>query len=215
MVAMEPGSQPLGCATSADRPLTWLIVGRRAQAVGLAGDILADAASRAGWQVRCSERHGSPRNVVSLICRLQPTFPALGGTPLDALSLVPGAREPIDLMAALDAPLGWGCLPMLGSGAHAVICRGLEASRGTPLLGRRDVCVAWHDDTPLSRLLASGRSLGLLGRLSRRLPLPLACWYEALGEHVPSTRLATARHLFTAGRFLGGDRLHETMPALR
>lgn len=211
MVSFDGNPSSFSLSEADSRDLTVLIVGRLGQGVGLAGDVLAEAAALDGYWLWRREIVKEVGDVVGTgsVLRLASDKPQ---------SPVPGLR--IDLLLALDVRFGHRCRRLVkptgnaifvaspfandSSGGEGGPTRPSEKYRRRPGLAPPPVFCpagAWGDSSGGSRLNAPAEAIGLLlGQASRRLPLAASSWHAALEAQLPSVRVARCREMFVAGR---------------
>lgn len=196
MVSFD-GNQPSFSPSNAkSRDLTVLIVGRLGQGVGLAGDVLAEAAALDGyWLWR--------REVFKEVGEVMGTGSVLRLASAQPPSPVPGLR--IDLLLALDASFGHRCRRLVKPTGTAIFVSGppSKAHRrlGMPPTVVSRVASAWTDSIASTALAAPIEAIGLLlGHASRDLPLAADSWHAALEAQIPSVRVERCREMFAAGR---------------
>ncbi len=188
-----------------------LLVGVGGQGVVLASAIVADAALRAGYDVKQSEVHGMSQRggVVSSHLR----FGVRVHSPLIELGQA-------DAVVALEWNEGLRSLPYLRKGAPLIInlqrvvppgaCRDrLGGTTGYPALAV-DALAARVGDVRACDAMAIAREVGspkalnsvLLGVLAALLPFPDDAWLGSLADHAPRGTAAANRAAFGAGRAL-------------
>lgn len=188
-----------------------LLVGVGGQGVVLASALVADAALRAGHDVKQSEVHGMSQRggIVSSHLRFGPQV-------FSPLIEVGGA----DAVVALEWNEGLRALPYLRPGAplilnlHRVVPPGACQDRMTgrwgyppfalDLVARQVGDVRACDATALAREAGSARAANsvLLGILSTLLPFPGEAWRAALEAGAPRGTFAVNEKAFQAGRGL-------------
>jgi indolepyruvate ferredoxin oxidoreductase, beta subunit len=187
------------------------LVGVGGQGVVLASAIVADAALRAGHDVKQSEVHGMSQRggIVSSHMRYGPAV----GSPL----IEPGRA---DVVVAMEWNEGVRALGHLAPGAPLVLnlrrmvppgaCRDRLGGRlGYPTLGV-DTLLRQVGDVRACDAMAIATEVGsvkavnsvLLGILANLLPFPDWAWREALEGHVPRATVAANEKAFQAGRAL-------------
>ncbi|MBI1962712.1 MAG: 2-oxoacid:acceptor oxidoreductase family protein [Candidatus Rokubacteria bacterium] len=188
-----------------------LLVGVGGQGVVLASAIVADAALRAGYDVKQSEVHGMSQRggVVSSHLRYGPRV---------ASPLV--ERGEADVVVAMEWNEGLRALPYLRPGAplivnlHRVVppgaCRDRASGRwGYPPLAL-DALVREVGDVRACDAMAIAREIGspkalnsvLLGVLAPALPFPEWAWQESLEKNAPRGSFRANDKAFQAGRAL-------------
>ncbi len=159
---------------SSERTVTNVVfAGLGGQGVLKASDILADAAFRAGFDVKKSEVHGMSQRGGSVTSDVR--FGAQVFSPLVAA----GEADYLVVLAADQVENNRGCLR---PGGVLLEPGRLDAAR---LENRKSFNVA------------------MLGLLSRHLELPEACWQAALAGNLPPALLAVNQQAFAEGRSRG------------
>ena len=210
MVSFDGNPSSFSLSQANPRDLTVLIVGRLGQGVGLAGDVLAEAAALDGYWLWRREIVKEVGDVVGTgsVLRLASDKPQ---------SPVPGLR--IDLLLALDVRFGHRCRRLVKPTGNAIFVASpfaadwsggaggpvtpSEKYRRRPALAPPVILPAGAsgDSSGRSRLSAPAEAIGLLlGQASRRLPLADSSWHAALEAQLPSVRVARCREMFVAGR---------------
>jgi hypothetical protein len=212
MVSFDGNHPYISPSVAGSRDLTVLIVGRLGQGVGLAGDVIAEAAALEGYWLWRREVFKEVGEVVGTgsVLRLASHQPP---------SPVPGLR--IDLLLALDVSFGHRCRRLLKPTGAVIFVPGPVRSAWPGRLDHAPLPpgeALWRDadrqtsaaDGPLpwpipapdkSRLTAPVEAIGLLlGQASRGLPLSADSWHAALETQLPSVRVARCREMFAAGR---------------
>jgi len=188
-----------------------LLTGVGGQGVVLASAIVADAALRAGHDVKQSEVHGMSQR---------------GGIVSSHLRFGPQVFSPLievgraDVVVALEWNEGLRALPYLRPGAPLILnlqrvvppgaCQDrLGGHWGYPpltvdLLVQQVGDVRACDATAIARDVGSPKAANsvLLGVLAALLPFPEEAWRESLGAHVPRGTQAANEQAFRAGRAL-------------
>lgn len=186
-----------------------LLIGVGGQGVVLAGAIVADAALRAGFDVKQSEVHGMSQRggVVSSHLR----FGRQVHSPLIELGQA-------DAVVAMEWNEGLRALPYLRPGAPMIVnlqrlvppgaCRDRKTGQSTypglavDALARQvsdlRVCDALEIATKVGTPKAANSVL--LGVLASLLPFPDEAWREALKAHVPPRTFPANERAFLAGR---------------
>jgi indolepyruvate ferredoxin oxidoreductase beta subunit len=147
-----------------------VIAGLGGQGVLKASDILADAAFRAGHDVKKAEVHGMSQRGGSVNSDVR------YGDRVFSPMVTPGEADYLVVLAAdqLEHFRGY-----LRPGGVLIEPGGLDTTR---LEDKRSANVA------------------MLGCLSARLDLPLDCWHAALAAHLPAVFLDVNRRAFDFGR---------------
>ena len=188
-----------------------LLVGVGGQGVVLASAIVADAALRAGWDVKQSEVHGMSQR---------------GGVVSSHLRFGHRVHSPLIELGQADAVLavewneGLRALPHLRRGSPLVInlqrtvppgaCRDRLGGDVTYPAIALDALVAEVGDVRACDAMEIAAELGtpkaqnsvLLGVLAPLLPFPDEAWIGSLGDHVPRATVAANQKAFQAGRAL-------------
>ena len=188
-----------------------LLIGVGGQGVVLASAIVADAALRAGWDVKQSEVHGMSQR---------------GGVVSSHLRFGRRVHSPLieagqaDAVVAMEWNEGLRALPYLRRGGPLVInlqrtvppgaCRDrIGGASGYPALAL-DALVTEVGDVRACDAMEIAARLGspkaqnsvLLGVLAPLLPFPNAAWLGSLDDHVPRPTVAANEKAFEAGRAL-------------
>jgi indolepyruvate ferredoxin oxidoreductase beta subunit len=188
-----------------------LLVGVGGQGVVLASALVADAALRAGYDVKQSEVHGMSQRggIVSSHLRFGPRV-------FSPLIEVGGA----DAVVALEWNEGLRALPYLRPGAPLIVnlqrvvppgaCRDRRSGRWEYPPLAVDLLLKQVGDVRACDAMAMARELGspkaansvLLGVLAALLPFPERVWGEALEAKVPRGTFPANERAFRAGRAL-------------
>jgi indolepyruvate ferredoxin oxidoreductase, beta subunit len=188
-----------------------LLTGVGGQGVVLASAIVAEAALRAGFDVKQSEVHGMSQRGGIVSSHLR--YGACVGSPL----VEPGRA---DAVVAMEWNEGLRALPYLRPGAPLIVnlrrvvplgaCRdrlgghlGYPPVAIEPLIGVvGDVRAC--DATAIAQEVGSAKTVNsvLLGILAARLPFPDQTWRDSLAGHVPRGTLTANEAAFRAGRAL-------------
>jgi indolepyruvate ferredoxin oxidoreductase, beta subunit len=197
-----------------------LLVGVGGQGVVLASAIVADAALRAGYDVKQSEVHGMSQRggVVSSHLR----FGARVFSPLIETGQA-------DAVVALEWNEGLRALPHLRKGAPLIInlqrvvppgaCRDrMTGESGYPALAVDALAaqvgdVRACDAVQIAHRIGSPKALNsvLLGVLAPLLPFPEEAWLHSIEAHVPRGTVPANEQAFRAGRALRyPDETHAT-----
>lgn len=194
MVSFDGNPPAFSLSEVTARDLTVLIVGRLGQGVGLAGDVLAEAAALDGYWLWRREIFKEVGDVVGTgsVLRLASAKPH---------SPVPGLR--VDLLLALDVRFGERCRRLVKPDGTAIFVAGPLAA-GNFRRSRRPLSrfsgspgESFNGHPPAAPVEAIGL---LLGQASRGLPLAASSWQAALEAQLPSVRVARCREMFAAGR---------------
>jgi indolepyruvate ferredoxin oxidoreductase beta subunit len=147
-----------------------VVAGLGGQGVVKASDILADAAFWAGWDVKKTELHGMSQRGGSV------TSDVRFGRQVLSPMVPPGEADFLVVLAKHEVE----------------VHRGLLCPGGLLI----------PPDAVDPSLLPDRRSLnvGLLGVLSRHLPIPLPAWHEAIRKHFQTEWVETNRRAFDTGR---------------
>lgn len=188
-----------------------LLVGVGGQGVVLASAIVADAALRAGYDVKQSEVHGMSQR---------------GGVVSSHLRFGPRVHSPLietghaDTVVALEWNEGLRALPYLRKGAPLIInlqrvvppgaCRDRMSGDITypavavEALATQVGDVRACDATALASRLGSAKAANsvLLGVLAPLLPFPDEAWLGSLEDHAPRGTFPANAEAFRAGRAL-------------
>jgi indolepyruvate ferredoxin oxidoreductase beta subunit len=180
--------------------------------VVLASAIVADAALRAGWDVKQSEVHGMSQR---------------GGVVSSHLRFGRRVQSPIieagqaDAVVAMEWNEGLRALPYLRRGGPLVInlqrivppgaCRDrLGGATAYPALALHALVHEVGDVRACDAMEIAGRvgsskaqNSVLLGVLAPLLPFPDEAWRRSLDDHVPRATVAANEKAFAAGRALG------------
>jgi indolepyruvate ferredoxin oxidoreductase beta subunit len=188
-----------------------LLIGVGGQGVVLASAIVADAALRAGWDVKQSEVHGMSQRggVVSSHLRF--------GRRLHSPLIEAGQA---DAVVAMEWNEGLRALPYLRRGRPLVInlqrtvppgaCRDrLGGATAYPALALDALVREVGDVRACDAMEIAGRAGSpkaqnsvLLGVLAPLLPFPDEAWRGSLDDHVPRATVAVNEKAFAAGRVL-------------
>ncbi|RPI86701.1 MAG: indolepyruvate oxidoreductase subunit beta [Planctomycetaceae bacterium] len=183
----------------ADLPLTILIAGLGGQGVVLAGDLLIDAALRAGFDVKKSEIHGLSRRFGSVSCQVR-----IGR---DLHSPLRG-HGGVDLLTAFEGYEALKQLPFLKSDGRALVNRmwrkpgALSPADENPPPSIDDQRLEWFDGTDVTHQAECPRSLNfyMLGVLSIQLPIAEPVWEQTLDSLRSNASSESNRQMFFAGR---------------
>ena len=189
-----------------------LVIGVGGQGVVLASAIVADAALRAGWDVKQSEVHGMSQR---------------GGVVSSHLRFGRRVHSPLieagqaDAVVAIEWNEGLRALPYLRRGGPLVInlqrtvppgaCRDrLGGATAYPALALHALVHEVGDVRACDAMEIAGRvgspkaqNSVLLGVLAPLLPFPDEAWRGSLDDHVPRATVAANEKAFAAGRALG------------
>jgi indolepyruvate ferredoxin oxidoreductase, beta subunit len=147
-----------------------VIAGLGGQGVLKASDILADAAFRAGHDVKKAEVHGMSQRGGSVNSDVR--FGERVWSPM----VIPGEADYLVVLAADQ----------------------LEHFRGYLRPGGVLIEPGMVDSSRLDTKRSA--NIAMLGRLSAELDLPLDCWHDALAAHLPPASLDANRRAFDLGR---------------
>lgn len=193
-----------------------LLVGVGGQGIVLASDVLADAAARAGWDVKKSEIHGMSRRGGPVFAHVRfgtKVFsPVISRGEADVIC----AMEPMELLrwapwAAPDAAAAYLDVPVLPVGVDAYP-EGLDADLRR--LFPRLVAVT-SADLRRSRVAPKVRNTALLGAASAFIPLDADAFAGALADASPRGTHETNLAAFAAGRALASGALDGAEEASR
>ncbi|MFN0056526.1 MAG: 2-oxoacid:acceptor oxidoreductase family protein [Planctomycetales bacterium] len=179
-------------------PLTTLIAGLGGQGVIVAGDILIDAAMRAGFNVKKSEIHGLSRRFGSVSCQVR-----IG----EELHSPIRGHGGVDVLLSLEGYEAIKNLPFLKPEGIALVNRlwhkpgaSSPAEQSEPV-GADDPRIGWFPGTELTHQAECARSLNffMLGVLAPRLPMSLDVWNETLDTSRSRGSADADREMFSAG----------------
>ncbi|OGK86606.1 MAG: hypothetical protein A2X52_19955 [Candidatus Rokubacteria bacterium GWC2_70_16] len=189
-----------------------LLIGVGGQGVVLASAIVADAALRAGWDVKQSEVHGMSQR---------------GGVVSSHLRFGRRVHSPLieagqaDAVVAVEWNEGLRALPYLRRGGPLVInlqrtvppgaCRDRLGGATTYPALALDALLSEVGDVRACDAMEIASRIGspkaqnsvLLGVLAPLLPFPDEAWRGSLDDHVPRATVAANEKAFAAGRALG------------
>ena len=184
----------------ADPVQTILLAGVGGQGVILAGDVLAETALAAGFDVKKSEVHGLSRRFGSVSCQVR-----IGCRLLSPL----GGHGAVDLLVALEVQEGLRHLPFLKAGGVALVNRLWIAAKGgaaapPPELGPdADPRIRWLNgtqETHEARAIVESLNFYMLGVTSHFVPLPAAAWNQTLKRLLPPRYYEVNGAMFARGR---------------
>jgi indolepyruvate ferredoxin oxidoreductase beta subunit len=188
-----------------------LLVGVGGQGVVLASAIVADAALRAGWDVKQSEVHGMSQRggVVSSHLR----FGRHVHSPLVEIGQA-------NAVVAMEWNEGLRALPYLRPGAPLIInlqrvippgaCRDRRSGESTYPAIALEALTAQVGDVRACNAIEIAREVGsvkalnsvLLGVLAPLMPFPQEAWLAALADHAPKGTSAANERAFLSGQGL-------------
>jgi indolepyruvate ferredoxin oxidoreductase beta subunit len=178
---------------------TVLLAGVGGQGIVLAGDVLAEAALLAGFDVKKSEIHGLSRRFGSVACQVR-----FGRKALSPLC----GHGSVDLLVALEIQEGLRNLPYLRPQGTALVNRLWVAANGAAsprppddLECQADARILWLEGTQEVHEVQAVASLNffMLGALSHYLPLGPLVWRAAMKQALPPRLLDVNHTLFAAG----------------
>ncbi|MFO1019614.1 MAG: 2-oxoacid:acceptor oxidoreductase family protein [Planctomycetales bacterium] len=180
-------------------PLTIQIVGLGGQGVVLAGDILAEAALLADFNVKKSEIHGLSRRYGSVSCQVR-----IG----DQLHSPLCGHGNVDLLLAFEGYEGLKHLPFLaeqGTGLFNRLWRKPNVHSATadqPPEMQPDPRLTWFDGTDVTLRAKCLKSLNffMLGVISTRLAIPEDIWEETMLTLTKAATQGANWQMFKAGR---------------
>lgn len=180
-------------------PLTIQIVGLGGQGVVLAGDILAEAALLADFNVKKSEIHGLSRRYGSVSCQVR-----IG----DLLHSPLCGHGDVDLLLAFEGYEGLKHLPFLNARGRGLLNRLWRkpnvhsATADQPPEMAPDQRLTWFDGTELTLRAECPRSLNffMLGVISTQLEIPEDAWEETMITFTKEASREANWEMFQAGR---------------